>query len=786
MTQIKHFLTIFLTLLVIDSLVLAVETNYFTVSTEKGLKLGELENVLVSSAGNLSLGYDSKTLLEGDDDVWVVNDLIKDSAGNLYVASSGQGLLYKIASDGKSKVIYNLAGEKRGHLFSLALTKHGDLLCGSGGDAGLLVKIMKDEEAKTIFSDKSVKYIWDIIVADDGNIIIATGPEGKILELDQDGALQHTLLTAKEKNILSLAMNDKGELFAGGDKYGLIYKIDRKTQKHTIVYESGKGEISALKFDTDGNLYATTADGSSSKPGAKLLLSNGSTDKVDLEDKDNETSDNKDLSDVTSDKSVDQVIVKTANKNGDNTSKDDQSVSDKKSDSVPQEVISPETGDDNNKNKESDEAQDEEEDEMASRPRVSSRGNKVYQITPLGFVNTLFSKRIVILDSEFVSGEIDGTISGSLLLATGHDGNLIRLDIARQEGVVLHQADPSYQISSVEVGNDGTIYLGCANPGRVVVIKKQYAALGKYESEIIDTDQISSWGKLQVKSVMPGGTSLKISTRTGNTKDPENGGWEDWTEATDVVEDFSIKSMAGRFIQYALTMTTDVSGENTPVVSSVKLAYQMPNIAPRLTDVKIKLGKSHGSNDQWPGTVTKMSISYRIKDINNDAWTTEIAIRQVGNKGWIIIAKDVNKSLYTWPSHTVADGRYEAKVTASDHLTNSAGAALTSSRISESFVVDHHSPVVVEIATKLENDGKTVQVDAKIEDLFTVIGGVYYAVDSSDEWQMVLSTDGVYDSRYETVSFSITPETSGKHLISFRVHDARGNAVYKNITIETR
>jgi len=780
MAYFKRIVTIFLIFMIASPLASAVETSYFTVSTEKDIKLGDLDNMLASSEGRLSLGYDAETLLEGDEDVWVVNDLVGDEMGNLFVATSGQGLLYKISPNGNSSIIYDQAGADQGHLFSLAITQKGELLCGSGGDAGVLFKISSDEKTKTLFSDASVKYIWDIIVTEGGNIIIATGPEGKVFELDQGGAVVHTLLAAKERNILSLAINKKGELFAGGDKHGLIYKIDRKTQKHTIVYESGKGEISALKFDSEGNLYATTADGSSSKPGVKLLLSDGSTDKVDIDNISHTDSDQK-----IKENKKDGRDGKGVGQGGDSAAAGGD-VADEKSDTEPKKMIPPETGEESSKDKESKQEEDDDEEEMAPRPRVSSRGNKVFQITPLGFVNTLFNKRVVILDSEYVSGDIDGTISGSLLLATGHNGNLVRLDIARQEGVVLHQAEPSYQISSVAVGVDGTIYLGCANPGRVVAIKKQYTEKGKYESKIIDTAQISSWGKLQVKSVIPSGTSLKIATRTGNTKDPENGGWQAWTTAKEVVEDFTIESQAGRFIQYALTMTSDAARAQTPSVRSVKLAFQTPNVAPRLSDVKIKSGKSYGSNDQWPGTVMKMSISYRISDFNDDAWSTEIFIRQVGNKGWINIAKDVYKTMYSWPSHTVADGRYEVKVTASDHLTNTASEALTSSRISDSFVVDHHSPIVVDISTKRQDDGKTVKIEAKLEDLFTVIGGVYYAIDSSDKWQMVSSIDDVYDSRVEQVSFSVTPETSGEHLLSLRVHDARGNAVYKNITIETR
>jgi hypothetical protein len=51
------------------------------------------------------------------------------------------------------------------------------------------------------------------------------------------------------------------------------------------------------------------------------------------------------------------------------------------------------------------------------------------------------------------------------------------------------------------------------------------ATSGTYESNVKDTDSVSSWGKVSWKSGT--GDSIEVSTRTGNTGTPDKT-WSDW------------------------------------------------------------------------------------------------------------------------------------------------------------------------------------------------------------------------------------------------------------------
>ena len=255
----------------------AVQTGYEVHNTEKQFKDGEPNSVLISSEGELSLGWRTNPLLSDGNDVWVVNAVVEAPDGSVYAASSGQGYIHRLRKGAPPEIIYGRDPNDQRHVFSLALDHQGRLLAGTGGETAQLLRYDPNGQWESLYSAEDINYIWTIVATPQGRLYLATGPTGKVLTLDRHGNNPEVIYTAKEKNILSLALNADGILFAGGDEEGLIYRIDPATKKMTIAYDSPHSEISALVFDSQGNLYASTADASAARPGAKLILSDGET-----------------------------------------------------------------------------------------------------------------------------------------------------------------------------------------------------------------------------------------------------------------------------------------------------------------------------------------------------------------------------------------------------------------------------------------------------------------------------------------------------------------------------
>ena len=112
-----------------------------------------------------------------------------------------------------------------------------------------------------------VRYIWDLI-AIDGGLAVATGPDGKVFNVDASGAVREVLDTA-QANVLALAAGrgpNAGQLFAGTDTDGLVYRIDA-AGRALVIYDAAEPEVSALVVAADGTLYAGTADAEQATPG---------------------------------------------------------------------------------------------------------------------------------------------------------------------------------------------------------------------------------------------------------------------------------------------------------------------------------------------------------------------------------------------------------------------------------------------------------------------------------------------------------------------------------------
>jgi hypothetical protein len=730
-------------LLLASNVAWGVKTHYIEHQSEKQFKQGEPNQVLISSDGELSLAYRSQTLLEHRDDLWVVNAMVKDSVGNLYVATSGTGSLFRIGADGETEEIYGQGKKDAKHLFSLAIDHQGRLLAGTGGEAGKLLRFNDKGKAKVLFEDETIKYIWSIVVGPAGRIYLGTGPTGKILTLNPQGRDMKVLFESKEKNILSLGLDRDGMLYAGGDEHGLIYRIDPGSQEVSIVYDSGHGEVSGLVFDEQGNLYAGTTDVKTARPGAKLILSQGQSDRSESQDKKNNKVDRK---------------KRQAQPEKDSSDPD-----------KPTQLIPPATP----KEGESDDDDDGGGGSMSGGgSRGPAKANEVYQITPKGYVTSLFNKKVIVLSLIYVA-------EGELLIGTGNNGDLLSLDVNTQEAVVLHTARPSLQISSLWADPDGTVYVGCANPGQVLAIEPYFVQAGRYESEILDAEQISQWGKLQIEADIPDECELSVATRSGNTDDPEKGGWQEWTEETKVMEDIVVNSRAGRFLQYRLQFSQS-NGEKTAVVKSVKLAYKSPNQAPKVE--KLTVSRTHGKSDsEKSAKSSRWSVKWKGSDPNKDKLIYTLYLRMIGHQKWIRIAKELDEGSYKWNSLTVADGRYEIKVKATDSASNPQAQALSHARISRAFIVDNSGPEIKELNYELSD--KTLKISSVVEDALSVIRSVEYSLNSAEKWESLAPQDGVYDSRYESVTFDVDLKEAGEHLIAIRYTDAMGNTVYRNMVI---
>jgi len=684
---------------------------------------GQTESIVVGSRGTLQLGFDSTEVVEELSQAWSVNAIVVN-AGAVFMGTSPNGCIYKYSLGQLSRIYPAETGDADAneaqeqahltneHIFAMGTDLSGRLLVGISGERCRLLRA-DGPQLKTIYEPNDAKYIFAIEVASDGDIYLGTGPEGKIYRLDSFGKKGQLVYDCEDDNILSLAIGEDGNVYAGSDGRGVVYKIDPASGRGKIIYDSEQEEITSLLF-SDGNLFAAATS-------AQLVAQ-----EADFGEAAVPAGRPPSKPDSSNNEASGGLNLKIAN-----TSKG-------------QSKSSPKA-------------------RRPSRPGGKpDQASFIYKIDPEGFVRDVFSEKLVM----FAMAQKDQR----LLVGTGNRGRLFSITPALEQVKKLYEDEQSSQITAVEVAGDG-VYLGMANPAKVIKLSDKYAKEGTFESKLVDASQPAKWGNLQIEADIPEGCRVLVSSRSGNVKDVNSATFSDWTEPVVVTKPVELRCPMGRFCQYKLILTSS-NQDQTPVIREVALAHIVPNLAPDVESVKVsREEKKQGF----------FKVEYQTKDRNNDELVYKLAFRKTDWAKWIELKDEVKSNDFQWDSRTVEDGRYVIKVTACDRKSNTTDTALTDSRISDPVVVDNTGPVFARSSIK-KDSGKVI-LNVVVRDVLSMIDKLDYTVDSSEDWQGTLPEDSVYDTSTESLRIIVEDLEPGEHVISLRVADAVGNVTYKSFVV---
>lgn len=742
---------------------LAVTSKVTRHSTGADLLKGRSENVVVDSRGNLQLGRAAETLVESFDDVWSINSIVA-SGGAVFIGTSPNGGIYKYslgrltriyppeteslsseeANDGPSdadapadantvKADKYLANE---HIFAMATDVAGRLLAAISGEKCLLMRLGAEriEEPEIIFEPNDAKYIFAIAVDNGGDIYLGTGPEGKVYKLDSFGRGAELIYDSTDKNILSLAIGADGFVYAGSDTRGLVYRIDPRTKTATVLYDSEQPEITALLFAEQDRRVV----GSLKKAGVPDLYAAATLAKI--------TRPKGEFAPQLPLAGRPETKTETPERPGGND------------DSLKLEIANTREG------AEGEPAKEQPTPRKLPKPTEASY---IYKITKDGYVTDIFSETAVF----FCLARQDN----KLLVGTGNSGRTFAVDPAAEQQAVIYEHEQASQITAIAVDVDD-LYLGTANPAKLIKLAKSFAAEGTYASDLIDAGQPSLWGKLQIEADIPGGCKVMVTSRSGNVKDVNDPTFSDWSGLDEVTGPVQLQCPLGRFCQYRLLLQS-TDGEKSPLVREIAVANTVPNLAPAVESVAVSRGETAGKTGS-------LKINYKAEDDNNDKLIYKIDFRKIPRTNWIELEDQLEADTFEWDGATVEDGRYEVRVTASDERSNTAATKLTGSRISDPVVVDNTPPVIENYY--IEKDGQTVTLTLQITDKLSALEKVEYTVDSNAEWRGTLPDDSVFDTTEESFTIMIEDLGPGDHVIAVRVGDNVGNTMYKTFDVNMR
>ena len=616
----------------------------------------------------------------------------------------------------------------------MATDVSGRLLAGISGEKCRLCRFEADK-METIYEPNDAKYIFAITTDYSGNIYLGTGPEGKIYRLNSLGKKARLIYDSLDKNILSLASGEDGYIYAGSDSRGLVYKINPRIKKATVLYDSEQPEITALLFmgpedtpDTLSGLYAAATSAKIVQAQTQFAAKQPSAGRP-------ETKTEKGKSSSKSSSKNDggrKLSIANTKKAGDS-----------KSGKGPPSV---------------------------RKPTKPGKASQIYKVTNDGFVNNIFSEAVVF----FCLAEEDG----KLLTGTGNSAQLFSIDPAAELASVIYEDEQASQVTAIAVAGDD-VYLGTANPAKLIKLGSGFASEGTYTSDLIDAGQPAKWGKLQLEADIPRGCTVQVACRSGNVKDVNDPTFSEWTELVEVAEPIQLNCPLGRFCQYKLVLQSE-DGDKSPLIREIAVASTVPNLSPKVELVTVSRVATASKKGFF-------KISYKTKDDNGDKLIYKIDFRKLNRTNWIELKDKLDAASFEWNAKTVEDARYEVRITVSDERSNTTSTKLTGSRISDPVVVDNTGPIVKNITTSaLKNNGQYRIFEIEVQDELSAIGKLEYTIDSNADWLSTVPDDLVYDTTDENFTIKIDVKEDlpkGDHVLTIKVTDALGNTTYRTFEV---
>lgn len=815
----------------------AIQPQRWVHSTEADFEAGEFDGVVATNLGDLKLATGVEVLGELPEEVTVVYDLavVGDTT---YVAAGPAGKLLKLQG-GEITEVADLPDHQ---VFALLPSTEGFVTAAlSGAESKLVSYDAEGQVTREISLPEDVRYVWDMATRDDGQqLVLATGPEGKVLGVSVDGEVEE-LLDAAQANVLCLAEGDDGEVYAGTDTDGLVYRIDADGTAF-VVYDAAEPEIGAILFAEDGNVYFGTADAEQARPGRMESAAaeetgrpapagggeNPAVDPVPVEPPDElpgEPNPQPLDAAAATDNAAEaaSAAAPTPNESTENADVADAPAADDNAD-VPDPGDTVEAEDAAPPSPERYDALREEirkrllaaresgaiarGKSAAARPTRNARpaasssggsggggaqaGNAVYRLDPRGFVAEVFRESVIIL-------KLAELPDGHLLVGTGSEGQLYRLDPAAGESAVLNDLEPE-QLLALSISGDGVLVAG-SNPASLLSLSDTPAESGTFTSQALDATHISLWGAFQLTAALAPGTSVSVETRSGNVADPEVAAWSEWSAAGEMEHaddhvplqphEFKVTSPPARFLQYRLTLHADDA--EVPTVGKIELAYVTPNLRPAVSSLTAAYPDFAGVDQ--PASPT-MSVNWEATDENGDRLLYDLQYRPAAGSGsgpdasgWLTLAEDLTDTSFDWDTRKVPDGRYHLRVTADDRLDNPGKMAMTARRLADPVLIDNTPPQAPEVGDEpftIKVTGRTATLTGVARDRLSPIHSVAYTLDDAEQPTPVLPDDLIYDSTTEAWSATLPDLSPGGHAVTVRTLDARGNVNYASKLFEVK
>ncbi len=690
-----------------------------------------------------------------------------------------------IRSDGRlslAPAVNELLDSSTPYLWAVARNSKGNVYVGGGGPTGSSAKLFEINPSgkSTVVAELEGLEIHAIAVDSRDRVYAATAPDGKVYRVVNGKA--EMFFDPKAKYIWAMVFSQKGDLYIATGDRGEVYKVG-PDGKGSVFFKTEETHARSLAIDAQDNLIIGT------EPSGIIIKVSPAGEGFVLYE-----TPKREITAVAVGKDGSIYAAAVGNKTAAAPSF-----------TSPATVPAPTPSPSPTATSAAGGATVTVQAHPASPPPPTfaggvpsvAGGSDVFRIAPDGAPRQIWS------NSQDIAYALAIDDQGRPLVGTGNKGNIYRLDSDLTHTLLVNLAPT--QVTGFARGPQATLLAVTGNIGKVYRIGPDLEKTGSYESDPLDAEAFTYWGRLSYSGNTNGG-HVSFEARSGNVNHPQKN-WSNWSSVPLQGDGGRIAAPPARFLQYRATITAGTGGKS-PELTDVDIAYMSKNIAPVISQVEttpanyrfaglpvnvtlatpqtITLPALGGTNrrksqattiDITPGQTmqyAKGQIGARwvAQDENNDRMTYKVEIRGAGESSWMLVRDEVREKQISWDSTSFPDGKYVLRITASDCPSNPPGQALTGQIESDQFLIDNTPPRITGLSATL-NSG-TIDVQWHARDAMSIIDHAEYSVNGGD-WTVVEPVTRLSDAQELDYKLTVDHPKNGEYTIAVKVVDEYDN-----------
>ena len=567
-------------------------------------------------------------------------------------------------------------------------------------------------------------YIWDMTFDSAGKLYIAVGGPGAIyrVNLAAPDAKPDLFFKTDEQHIRALAWDGKGNLIAGSDGSGLVYRISPQAKGY-VLFEAPRREITSVTVGSDGTIYAASVGDKSHNPLPPLPVQGVGT--------------------------ISFTIVQPGSlqaANASTSTPEGTEVYALVEDQAPRKIWS---------------SKDDIVYALDAQPdgvlAISGNRGHIFRIQKNGDYAD-------VAHVEAQQGlSLTNAQGGTVLIGTGNTGKLYTLGKTQTHEYASDVLDAGAfaRFGRVEIEPGSANYELLTRTGNVEQPIRGRGDWGWSDWQPIKDGAVQSPpGRFfQWKAILRDAGQLG---EVGVNFLPVN--------AAPNVDDLVVAPGARLNPQ-----------QSNPNQQNVNISFPTPN-QPTIVPVD---NSSANTPIQGVKDRAAVTVRWAAHDDNGDDLVYSLYLRGDGERDWHLLKDNINEKAYSFDAALIPDGGYRIKVVASDAPSHNPGEALTDFMESDRFEIDTTPPIVSALKAEEQSIqcvrapcNAPLHVTFDAEDAASPIARAEYAMDAGT-WQYIDPVGKLSDSKREHYDFKVPAKSfegkSGEHLITVRVYDRHDN-----------